>query len=151
MEGIAAEWPRNTGAINVREGARHGDSFAWFAQGLRIIDIKNPQAPREVASYMPDPAPGQSRYRATISRSTSAAFLPSPGARFVDRRAHVVLTPVLIDCTTTSLFGSPLPLPQRFSATDDLGLDETNQVGSRWRHQGARPRRLMAVLNSGVA
>ena len=32
--------------------------FAWFAQGLRIIDIKNPQAPREVAWYMPDRPPG---------------------------------------------------------------------------------------------
>ena len=35
--------------------------FAWFAQGLRIIDIKNPQAPREVAHFLPDPAPGSSR------------------------------------------------------------------------------------------
>ncbi len=31
---------------------------AWFAQGLRIIDIADPHAPREVASYVPDPAPG---------------------------------------------------------------------------------------------
>lgn len=35
--------------------------FAWFEQGLRIVDIKNPQAPREVAWYKPDPAPGTSR------------------------------------------------------------------------------------------
>lgn len=35
--------------------------FAWFAQGMRIIDIKNPQAPREVAWFMPDLQPGQSR------------------------------------------------------------------------------------------
>lgn len=35
--------------------------FAWFAQGLRIIDIGNPQAPKEVAWYMPDPAKGASR------------------------------------------------------------------------------------------
>jgi hypothetical protein len=35
--------------------------FAWFAQGLRIIDIGNPQAPKEVAWYMPDPAKGTSR------------------------------------------------------------------------------------------
>lgn len=35
--------------------------FAWFAQGLRIIDIANPRAPKEVAWYMPDPAPGASR------------------------------------------------------------------------------------------
>lgn len=31
---------------------------AWFAQGLRIIDIADPHAPREVAHYVPDPAPG---------------------------------------------------------------------------------------------
>ena len=35
--------------------------FAWFAHGLRIIDIGNPQAPKEVAWYMPDPAKGTSR------------------------------------------------------------------------------------------
>ena len=35
--------------------------FAWFAQGMRIIDIGNPQAPREVAWYMPDPAKGATR------------------------------------------------------------------------------------------
>ena len=32
---------------------------AWFAQGLRIIDISNPHTLREVASYMPTPASGQ--------------------------------------------------------------------------------------------
>jgi len=31
---------------------------AWFAHGLRIIDIANPHAPKEVAWYLPDPAPG---------------------------------------------------------------------------------------------
>jgi hypothetical protein len=35
--------------------------FAWFAQGLRFVDIANPQAPKEVASYMYDPAPGEDR------------------------------------------------------------------------------------------
>jgi len=34
---------------------------AWFAQGLRILDISNPRRLREVASYMPDPAPGAKR------------------------------------------------------------------------------------------
>jgi hypothetical protein len=29
--------------------------FAWFAKGLRIIDIADPFAPREVAFYEPDP------------------------------------------------------------------------------------------------
>jgi hypothetical protein len=31
---------------------------AWFARGLRIVDIANPHAPKEVAWYMPDPAAG---------------------------------------------------------------------------------------------
>ena len=31
---------------------------AWFAHGLRVIDIANPHAPKEVAWYMPDPAAG---------------------------------------------------------------------------------------------
>jgi hypothetical protein len=34
---------------------------AWFAQGLRIIDIANPHAPQEVAYFVPDPAPGADR------------------------------------------------------------------------------------------
>ena len=35
--------------------------FAWFAQGLRFVDIANPHAPREVASYIPDVAAGADR------------------------------------------------------------------------------------------
>jgi len=34
---------------------------AWFAQGLRIIDIANPHAIREVAHFMPDLPPGSDR------------------------------------------------------------------------------------------
>jgi hypothetical protein len=34
---------------------------AWFAHGLRIVDIANPRTPREVASFMPDPTPGADR------------------------------------------------------------------------------------------
>ena len=34
---------------------------AWFAQGLRIVDIARPQAPREVAHFVPDPPEGQQR------------------------------------------------------------------------------------------
>jgi hypothetical protein len=34
--------------------------FAWFAQGLRLVDISDPFAPREVGHYKPDPAPGES-------------------------------------------------------------------------------------------
>ena len=32
--------------------------FAWFAQGMRLVDIADPFAPREVGSFVPDPAPG---------------------------------------------------------------------------------------------
>ncbi len=28
---------------------------AWFANGLRVLDISNPHGMREVASFMPDP------------------------------------------------------------------------------------------------
>jgi hypothetical protein len=35
--------------------------FAWFAQGLRFVDIANPHAPREVAHYMPDIPAGETR------------------------------------------------------------------------------------------
>lgn len=34
---------------------------AWFASGLRIVDIAAPHAPREVASFLPDVPPGAER------------------------------------------------------------------------------------------
>ncbi|MCI3952162.1 MAG: repeat-containing protein [Burkholderiales bacterium] len=34
---------------------------AWFAHGLRIVDISRPHAPKEVAHFMPDPPPGSTR------------------------------------------------------------------------------------------
>ena len=34
---------------------------AWFAHGLRIVDISRPHAPREVAHFLPDPPPGSPR------------------------------------------------------------------------------------------
>ena len=33
--------------------------FAWFAQGLRLVDIADPFAPREVGHFLPAPAPGE--------------------------------------------------------------------------------------------
>jgi hypothetical protein len=33
---------------------------AWFAGGLRIVDIADPLAPREVGHFIPEPASGQS-------------------------------------------------------------------------------------------
>ena len=35
--------------------------FAWFAYGLRIVDVKNPHSPREVAHFMPDVPEGTDR------------------------------------------------------------------------------------------
>jgi len=35
--------------------------IAWFAHGLRIVDIANPHAPRETASFMPPVAEGATR------------------------------------------------------------------------------------------
>jgi hypothetical protein len=35
--------------------------FTWFANGLRILDFKDPHAPREVAHFLPDPPAGQAR------------------------------------------------------------------------------------------
>jgi hypothetical protein len=35
--------------------------FAWFAQGLRIVDFADPFAPKEVGFYERDPAPGADR------------------------------------------------------------------------------------------
>ena len=35
--------------------------FAWFAQGLRLFDVADPYAPREVGHYMPDPPAGADR------------------------------------------------------------------------------------------
>ena len=35
--------------------------FAWFAQGLRLVDIADPFAPREVGHYLPDPPDGADR------------------------------------------------------------------------------------------
>ena len=34
---------------------------AWFAQGLRFIDISNPMAPKETAHFLPDPADSSGR------------------------------------------------------------------------------------------
>ncbi|HZT49746.1 MAG TPA: hypothetical protein VFA64_17370 [Hyphomicrobiaceae bacterium] len=35
--------------------------FAWFAQGLRIIDVGDPHSPREVAHFLPDVPAGTDR------------------------------------------------------------------------------------------
>jgi len=35
--------------------------FAWFAQGLRLVDFADPFAPKEVGHFLPDPASGADR------------------------------------------------------------------------------------------
>jgi hypothetical protein len=32
---------------------------AWFAGGLRIVDVADPQAPQEVGYFIPEPAAGK--------------------------------------------------------------------------------------------
>lgn len=54
--------PRMTGCHQPIEKIRSTEvPVAWFAQGLRILDISRPHAPREVASFLPDPPPGSER------------------------------------------------------------------------------------------
>jgi hypothetical protein len=50
---------------------------AWFAHGMRLIDIGLPRAPREVGYFVPDPAPGATR--------------PSSNDVFVDNRGLIYL------------------------------------------------------------
>ena len=57
-----APQPKMTGCHQPSERF-HGSIVpcAWFAQGLRILDIADPFAPREIASYVPDPPAGCAR------------------------------------------------------------------------------------------
>ena len=34
---------------------------AWFAHGMRVVDIARPHAPKEIAYYLPDVPPGSER------------------------------------------------------------------------------------------
>jgi hypothetical protein len=54
--------PGRFGAHQFQEHVKGGDTLvycAWFAGGLRIVDIANPHAPREVGHYIPEPAAGK--------------------------------------------------------------------------------------------
>ena len=56
-------------------------SAAWFANGLRIIDIANPHALREVAHYMPDVLAGAERV------SSNDVFVDARGVIYlIDRK-----------------------------------------------------------------
>ena len=54
--------PGRFGAHQFQEHMKGGDTLvycAWFAGGLRIVDIADPSSPREVGHYIPEPAPGK--------------------------------------------------------------------------------------------
>lgn len=54
--------PEYTGCHQPAEEIRGTEiPVAWFSYGLRIVDIKNPHAPREVASFVPDVPAGAGR------------------------------------------------------------------------------------------
>ncbi len=54
--------PQMTGCHQPSERVRGSIiPFAWFANGLRLVDISDPFAPREAGSYQPDPPPGCER------------------------------------------------------------------------------------------
>jgi hypothetical protein len=54
--------PGRFGAHQFQEHMKGGDTLmycAWFAGGLRIVDIKDPSAPEEVGYFIPEPAKGR--------------------------------------------------------------------------------------------
>jgi hypothetical protein len=54
--------PEFTGCHQPCEDVRGTEiPVAWFAHGLRLVDIANPHAPREIASFVPPVAPGADR------------------------------------------------------------------------------------------
>jgi len=55
--------PGRFGAHQFQEHMAPGDTrvyCAWFSGGLRVVDVADPLAPREVAHYIPQPAAGRS-------------------------------------------------------------------------------------------
>lgn len=63
IEGLdGSPTPNMTGCHQPVEDVRGSEiPCAWFANGLRVIDIADPFNIKEVASYVPDPAPGVER------------------------------------------------------------------------------------------
>jgi hypothetical protein len=55
---------------------------AWFAHGLRVVDIADPHAPREVAHFLPEPPPGQTRV------STNDVFVDDRGLIYIIDRGR---------------------------------------------------------------
>ncbi len=58
--------------------------FAWFAQGLRLVDIADPFAPVEVGHFLPDTPPGQDRC------SSNDVTIDSRGLIYLVDRVHGV-------------------------------------------------------------
>lgn len=73
------ERPSSTSRIR---SARAGSPISpWFANGLRVVDIKTPHAPREVAYFVPDAPKGFER------PSSNDVFLTREGLIYlVDRQ-----------------------------------------------------------------
>lgn len=63
VEGVdGSPQPPFTGCHQPCEDVRSTEiPVAWFASGLRIVDVANPHAPREVASFLPDVPEGSTR------------------------------------------------------------------------------------------
>jgi hypothetical protein len=63
VEGVAGKrQPLKTGCHQPIETITSTEvPFAWFAQGLRFVDISNPHTPKEVACFVPDLPQGQER------------------------------------------------------------------------------------------
>ncbi|HEX9190248.1 MAG TPA: hypothetical protein VGB87_24440, partial [Vicinamibacteria bacterium] len=63
VEGLdGAPQPEFTGCHQPCEEVRGPEiPVAWFAHGLRMVDIRNPHAPREVASFVPSVPEGAAR------------------------------------------------------------------------------------------
>jgi hypothetical protein len=61
---LDSPWSRATpGRFGAHQFQEHMEGTllycAWFAGGLRIVDIADPQAPQEVGFFIPEPAPGK--------------------------------------------------------------------------------------------
>lgn len=61
---LDSPWSRATpGRFGAHQFQEHMEGTlvycAWFAGGLRIVDIADPMSPREVGYYIPEPAPGK--------------------------------------------------------------------------------------------
>ncbi|MGQ9367996.1 LVIVD repeat-containing protein [Azospirillum sp. ST 5-10] len=67
--------------------------FAWFAQGLRLVDIADPFAPQEVGHFVPDVPAGSQR------ASSNDVTLDERGIIYLIDRVHGV------DIIETSVFG----------------------------------------------